>query len=246
MLIYIVRHGETDWNRQRRLQGQTDIPLNEKGIKLAEITGEALSQIPFDICFTSPLVRAVQTADAILKQNDGYLQRAKAVFQNDPAWERRILLTESGLPVIPDRRIMELDFGSWEGLGCGADNYEIPVPEFDRFFTDPAHFLLSQDGEQLDDLKRRTHEFLQRLSAREELENKIVLLTTHGCAMRALLNPFYKDPEQFWQSHVPYNCETAVIEVENNGTMRLTEPGKIFYDAKLAANYRDADAKAHS
>lgn len=237
MLIYIVRHGETDWNRQRRLQGQTDIPLNEQGVHLADVTGEALKDVPFDICFTSPLTRAVQTADAILRHNDGYFQRVKEVFRTDPAWERRIVLTASGLPVIPDRRIIELNFGSWEGLGCGPDNYNIPVPDFNRFFTEPEHFTLAADGEQLSDIKRRTAEFLKRLAGREELKNKTVLLTTHGCAMRALLNPFYEHPEQFWQDHVPYNCETAVIKVLDDGSMELAEPGRIFYDKKLAANF---------
>lgn len=47
MKIYIVRHGETDWNGPRRLQGRSDIPLNETGIEEAKITGEALKDVPF-------------------------------------------------------------------------------------------------------------------------------------------------------------------------------------------------------
>ena len=45
MKLYIIRHGETSWNAEGRLQGQTDIPLNENGIRLAKITGEALKQV---------------------------------------------------------------------------------------------------------------------------------------------------------------------------------------------------------
>ena len=55
MKIYIVRHGETCWNVQRRLQGASDTELNEKGTALAEITGKALKEVPFSCCFTSPL-----------------------------------------------------------------------------------------------------------------------------------------------------------------------------------------------
>ena len=47
MKIYIIRHGETDWNKVRRLQGRSDIPLNEEGRRLARITGEALSSVNF-------------------------------------------------------------------------------------------------------------------------------------------------------------------------------------------------------
>ncbi|CUN64838.1 Alpha-ribazole phosphatase [[Eubacterium] contortum] len=58
MNIYIIRHGETVLN----VQGHVDITLNENGKKLATITGEALKDIPFDIVFTSPLCRALDTA----------------------------------------------------------------------------------------------------------------------------------------------------------------------------------------
>ena len=55
MLIYIVRHGLTEWNKLKKLQGIADVPLAEEGILLAEKTGEALRGVKFDICFTSPL-----------------------------------------------------------------------------------------------------------------------------------------------------------------------------------------------
>ena len=58
MKIYIIRHGETDWNKVRRLQGRSDIPLNEEGRRLARITGEALSSVNFRCIYTSPLRRA--------------------------------------------------------------------------------------------------------------------------------------------------------------------------------------------
>lgn len=55
MQIYIIRHGETDWNTKRLLQGATDIPLNQNGIEAARLTAEALKEIPFDAIYTSPL-----------------------------------------------------------------------------------------------------------------------------------------------------------------------------------------------
>ena len=66
MRLYIIRHGETDWNTAGRLQGQADTQLNEKGIRLAQITAEGMKTIPFDLCITSPLKRARQTAEIIL------------------------------------------------------------------------------------------------------------------------------------------------------------------------------------
>ena len=63
MQIYIIRHGETEWNTKRLLQGATDIPLNQNGVEVAKLTSEALKEVPFDIIYTSPLKRAVETAE---------------------------------------------------------------------------------------------------------------------------------------------------------------------------------------
>lgn len=66
--IWLVRHGETDWNASRRLQGSTDIELNSVGHAQAESVADRLAPIPFDAIFTSPLARTVQTATPLAKQ----------------------------------------------------------------------------------------------------------------------------------------------------------------------------------
>ena len=63
--LYLVRHGETDWNRQHRIQGLTDIPLNETGRAQARATGRLLSRRSFDGIYASPLDRAMETARII-------------------------------------------------------------------------------------------------------------------------------------------------------------------------------------
>ena len=65
MKIYIVRHGETDWNREKRLQGRENIPLNETGVAQAHATGAALAGLRPDYILTSPLDRAVRTAEIL-------------------------------------------------------------------------------------------------------------------------------------------------------------------------------------
>ena len=65
MKIYAIRHGETDWNKSKRIQGSTDIELNEKGIEQANKMKEMLKDIKFDICISSPLKRARKTAEII-------------------------------------------------------------------------------------------------------------------------------------------------------------------------------------
>ena len=90
MKLYLVRHGETDWNKVKKIQGQVDIPLNQFGKRLAEETAEGLRDIPFDLCISSPLSRAHETA--------------------------RIILYRKDIPIIKDARIEEMAFGEYEGI----------------------------------------------------------------------------------------------------------------------------------
>ena len=66
MKIYLVRHGETDWNQAGLLQGQTDIALNAQGLEQAHDAAERLKKVPFEIAFCSPLIRAKRTAEIII------------------------------------------------------------------------------------------------------------------------------------------------------------------------------------
>ena len=238
MLIYIVRHGETNWNKEHRLQGQTDIPLNEQGLALAEVTGKALRDVPFDLCFSSPLQRAKQTADRILRENEQYRSRSEAFLSAHPAYREGLEYTESRLALIPEPRMIEINFGAWEGLGCSRDNMQVPEKAFKEFFRNPERAELPEGAEHIADVKARAADFFRDLTDRPELADKTVLITTHGCAMRAFLHPLYQDENHFWQEHVPYNCEVAIVEARPGERPRFVERGKVFYDEKLASNFK--------
>ena len=66
-MLYIMRHGKTEWNELHKLQGRTDIPLNEEGRKMAEQAREKYKDVSFDICYCSPLIRARETAEIVLQ-----------------------------------------------------------------------------------------------------------------------------------------------------------------------------------
>ena len=71
MELYIVRHGETVWNKQWRLQGSTDIKLSENGIDMAKKTGYGMKNIDFKVAYSSPLSRAYDTAKIIVGNRNG-------------------------------------------------------------------------------------------------------------------------------------------------------------------------------
>lgn len=91
MQFFLIRHGETDWNKQFLLQGREDIPLNEDGISQAHDTGKALANTHVDLIVSSPLSRALDTAKII------------ASYTKNP-------------PVIVEDNLIERDFGKLSGV----------------------------------------------------------------------------------------------------------------------------------
>lgn len=89
MKLYIIRHGQTDWNIAKKIQGRQDIPLNERGRYQAGCLKKAMENRPVTAVFTSPQIRAMETAKAVA--------------------------LSSGSAVIPVKDLMEINYGSWEG-----------------------------------------------------------------------------------------------------------------------------------
>lgn len=167
MKIYIVRLGEINGNLRGVLQGWTDEPLIEKGRELAIITAKALSNIKFDVAISSPLSRAYETAEIILRENN----RSTPLIQTDD-------------------RLKEMFFGEWEGLGLTRDNFEIPSEHFNDFYDNPFAFQDSASGESIQQVCARTGEFCQELV--KKYHDETILLTTHGFALRAMLQQVYE------------------------------------------------------
>ncbi|MBU5480073.1 histidine phosphatase family protein [Blautia sp. MSJ-19] len=203
MKLYVVRHGETVWNKLHKVQGAADIPLAENGISLAEKTGEALKNVPFDLCITSPLIRARKTAELILEKQ--------------PA----------EVPVKVDARIQEINFGVLEGVVCMNDAREYLDSQMEKFFTDPWKFERPENGENIQDILARTKEFWDEITHDPSLQHKTILIASHGCAVRALLHNVYNDPEDFWHGFVPPNCSVNVVEV-TDGKAVLLEDDRVY------------------
>lgn len=200
MRIYIVRHGETEANKKGYLQGWSNDPLNENGILLAQLTGRGMKGIRFDHCISSPLSRAKETAEIILRESG------------------------NSIPVSFDDRIKEMNFGSYERM-------DIRDEKIVRFLKEPDVNFKFPKGESATELMIRTQEFLKELIAKDD--DKTYLVSTHGCALRAMLNFLYDNPDDFWHGHVPYNCCVNIIEA-NDGAPTLISDDKIYYGQELA------------
>lgn len=199
MKLYLIRHGETEYNKLKRNQGQIDIPLNEYGRELAVRTGAGLADVPFDICLCSPLGRARETAELILAG-------------------RRV-------PIITDQRIIELSFGKYEGRCWDPESWDEDMPkDFRCFFDEPGKYQAPPDGESLETLKARTGDFLRDICERKEYKDYHILVSTHGAALAALLaNIKDLSIDHFWGEGCSSNCGVTEVLVKEGIPKILSE-----------------------
>lgn len=202
MKAYLIRHGETDLNKEKCLQGQSDIPLNDYGRELARVTGQALKNVPFDCVFTSPLIRAVETAE--------------------------LLIGDRQIPFVREARIQEISFGVYEGLSYHPDHYTVGDPDFIHFFQAPEKYNPPAKGESFEEVIARTGEFWEELMTNPAYRDKTVLISTHGCALKAILANIRKTPvPEFWGAGVHKNCAVTIVDIADNDI--AIEEGRIYY-----------------
>ncbi len=149
--LCLVRHGETAWNAERRLQGHTDIPLNAHGVAQAQATAASLAGERFDAAYSSDLARARQTAEAIAG---------------------RCLLTPAF-----DERLRERHYGAFQSLTYDEARARFP-DDYHRFEIRDPGFALSEGGESLIEFAERVRSTLEAIASRHR--GGTVLIVTHG------------------------------------------------------------------
>lgn len=184
--IYIARHGQTDSNMRNACIGHTDVPLNAVGEEQARMLAEKLSEINFETVYTSPLLRAVNTAEPILQMT----RHAK-------------LIMNYGL--------VERDFGLWDNMTFDEIQEKYPV-EYERWRKDWVSYR-PPDGESIIDIYNRAKETSDRILTAHKDEN--ILIVTHLGISRTilayLLGLTAKQSQCFWLE----NTGIAVVEYVN-------------------------------
>ena len=182
--IYFLRHGQTDNNREGRMQGRVDIPLNETGRAQARCAAQRLKSISFDAVYSSPLRRAVETAQIV-----------------------------TGLPtqeINIEPRAIELGFGIWDNR-LHAE-LEKETEQFDILWDETDKYVPPQGAEPLEDLMTRVHAMLQELAARHA--GGRILVTTHGGVQQAVFTIVERRPlRDMWKNFLG-NCGCVVVGVQ--------------------------------
>lgn len=204
MQVYFMRHGETSWNKEYRIQGSTNIPLDENGIKLAEVTSKNVfgEGIRFERIYASPLIRAQKTA--------------------------QIMNEYQKVPIIIDSRIAEFSFGEAEGVTYEVLNKDPKFSMLKNWFLAPERYVAELGAESYDSFFSRLKDFLE--NEIKPLENKFntILIVCHGGVVRGLLKEMLNwDISKFSQTKIP-NCGLNLVSLKN-GIFSLDYTAKVFY-----------------
>ena len=185
MELFLIRHGPTHYNQQRRWQGRVDIPLNREGKALANaIGGELRSQnVSRDNIYSSPLSRAVETA--------------------------RIIAAEP-FSVSVDDRLIEIDLGQYDGRNENEIKREVGTQEYELWRRENFR-IPAPGGESFDQLKKRVGDFFEDLSATQVAPQ--ILVVAHQMSLMALKSVISGDSRRATLSR--YKQRNDVVEVWN-------------------------------
>jgi broad specificity phosphatase PhoE len=190
--IVLIRHGRTAWNREARFRGQCDVPLEELGLKQAEVTGRYVAaRWPVAAVYASPLSRTTRTAEAIAAAQELDVQALEG--------------------------LKDIDFGEFQGL-LGSEA-EQQYPELFRAWIEAPHTVHFPGGESLDVVRSRVTATLDRVVARHP--EQTVALVSHTVVNRVLLCIVLGwGNDRFWRMHQE-TCAVNVFDVEAHGTFTI-------------------------
>ncbi len=169
--LFLVRHGQTQWNLEGRYQGDRDIELTPIGVKQGELASRYLSNVNFSNIYSSPLKRALHTAN--------------------------ILNNSRGKEIITRGNLKEINFGKWEGLKFSQinDKYHDDYQDWleDPFSSPPT------EGEDFGSFIERTSNEINNI-VQENKDRSNVAIATHGGVIIALLVHWLRIPKSRWRS----------------------------------------------
>lgn len=171
--LYITRHGETQWNTVRRMQGQQDSPLTEMGLQQAQWLGERLKSEKVDVIYSSPLGRAKQTS--------------------------QIIGECCQIPVIYEDALKEIYLGSWEGqlIQTVSQNY---TEKSHHFWTQPELYI-PVDGELFEEVVDRVGRFYEQVV--KACDESKILIVGHAIVLKCLFMYIQKsDLKDLWNGPV--------------------------------------------
>ena len=168
--LYIVRHGQTEWNVLEKFQGQLNSPLTPEGIEKVKETAKELKNIKFKAGYTSQMGRTIATAEMILENNK---------YEQEKTSDQKLKLQK-----LPE--LNEIHFGEWQGLTFKETFVKYPKEARNYFYHVKNYNAKNIKGEELKDGLERFLKGLEKI--REEQKSGNILIVTHGTVLELFFN----------------------------------------------------------
>jgi broad specificity phosphatase PhoE len=194
LTLYLTRHGETEWNLQKRMQGWQDSPLTEKGRKDAALLGKRLESVEFAAIYTSTSGRTVETAE--------------------------LIRGERLIPMYHNENLREINLGDWEGKTHDEITKFDPIA-YEHFWNKP-HLYSPERGERFIDVQTRALKAIQEIV--EHYPSGNVLVVTHAVVLKTLIAYFKNLPlEKLWESSFMHGTSLTIVRFDGNTFEIVTE-----------------------
>lgn len=184
--LYLTRHGETEWNKERRFQGQLDSDLTDLGLEQAAWLGESLKHEDFDVIISSSSKRAFDTAIIICGD------RKQEIIKND--------------------NLKEIHMGNWQGM-LHKDIAEL-YPEQEYNFWNRPELHVSDTGESMTDFYNRVTSEIENII--KEHSSKKILVVAHGLVVKFLMGYFEgKELRDIMKGRHIQQTSLSIVEVDD-------------------------------
>ena len=195
--LYLVRHGQTEWNVQKRMQGWGDSTLTEQGVNNAIALGKKLEDVEFVAAYTSTSERTIETA--------------------------KLIIDKRNLAINTNEDLREIHLGEWEGKTL--EEIKVFYPEQYKYFWGNPAFYEPADGETFEQLLNRAIKILNHIISKHKDGN--ILVITHSVILKSLLMHIKrKSIKDLWAPPFIHDTSLSILEIEN-GVYRLITEGDI-------------------
>lgn len=190
--LILIRHGQSTWNSANKFTGWVDVPLSHLGLEEAQRAAEKLKAYPIDLCFTSLLIRSIQTGLVCLVESDAVLKQGKSpvIYHNadDPdwhGWDHHEGELAEEIPVFPAQALDERYYGDLQGLNKAETAQKFGDEQVKLWRR--SYAVRPPGGESLEDTVARAVPFFKERILTHLKDGENVLVAAHGNSLRAII-----------------------------------------------------------
>lgn len=203
--LYITRHGQTEWNIEKRMQGWLDSPLTEQGRQAASSLSARLKKISFTAAYSSPSGRTVETA--------------------------KIICQEQSIPLFIKPQLREIHAGDWQGMSIDDIEKRYPQQYID-YYENPVRYQ-SVNGENFHDVAKRILPLIDDLTKLYEADDAI-LIVTHAVVKKLLISFFNGSGlANIWAPPFIHGTSLTIVHLDSSGKATIELVGDTAHLSKI-------------